>query len=213
MSFVENPAVAASNTGGSVLWFCFLNKLMEVRMIGRTLALICASALVPVAAHAASMTVIGNNPAARECFLAADSDRVRPDAQALCTRALDSGSLRYRDQVATLVNRGVIRFRASQFDGAVADFDAVLARDANQPDALINKGITMLASGGDIDSAVRLLDRGLQGNPQRPWVGYYGRAVANELAGRDTQAYNDYRQAKLLRPEWKLASDALARFN
>jgi hypothetical protein len=77
---------------------------------------------------------------------------------------------------------------------------------------MINSGITMLAAGRDIDAAVALIDEGLQGRPQRPWVGYYGRAVGHELAGRDGAAYRDYLRARELRPSWALPQRALARF-
>ena len=47
----------------------------------------------------------------------------------------------------------------------------------------------MLAAGHDIDQSAAFIERGLAAGPERPWVGYYARAVANELAGRDAAAY------------------------
>lgn len=178
-------------------------------------AILCAGVLLllPAAAAAATLNVIGSTPEAIACFRAADLEVADPDALAFCDRALADDDLKYRDRIATLVNRGIVRFRLQQLDGAVADFDAVLAVERNQPDALINKAIAMLANDGEIDQALAMLDRGLAGTPQRPWVGYYGRAVAHELAGRDALAYRDYRKARELKPGWALAERALSRFS
>lgn len=182
-------------------------------MFARSLLLIGSSLLVASAANAHTINVLGTNADAIACFRAAESEVARPDILRTCTAALESNDLTTRDQMATFVNRGIVRFRIEDFDGAIADFDAALALQPGQPDALINKGITMLAGGAPVDSALALIDQGLAAGPQRPWVGYYGRAVAHELAGRDAQAYRDYRRATELRPGWRPAQAALTRFS
>lgn len=181
-------------------------------MLGRSLLLIGASLLAAGAAQAHSVTVIGNNADAIACYRAADSEDRRPDAVRTCTIAIDEGDLTLHDRMATFVNRGIVRFRLEDFGGAIADFDAAMEIEPGQADAMINKGITMLAAGAEIDSAIALIDRGIAHEPQRPWVGYYGRAVGHELAGRDAQAYRDYRRAQELRPGWAPAEEALSRF-
>ena len=181
-------------------------------MIGKALFACGAAALFAGAANAHSISVLGTNADAAACFRAADSEAQQPDAVDTCSKALRSSDLNRHDQMATLVNRGIVQFRLERFDAAIADFDAAMAVQANQPDAMINRGITMLAAGQDIESSLRYIDDGLQRGPQRPWVGYYGRAAANELAGRDAAAYRDYRRASELRPGWALPRAALARF-
>lgn len=180
-------------------------------MIVRTL-LFGSALLAASAAGAHSITVIGANADAIACFRAADSERERPGAVATCTAALAARDLSSHDRLATFVNRGIVRFRLRDFDGAIADFDEAMRIEPNQPDALVNKGITMLAAGAPVETAAALIEEGLQRGPQRPWVGYYGRGVAHELAGRDAQAYRDYRRAIELRPGWAPAERALARF-
>lgn len=175
-------------------------------------ALLGSAFLIPMAAAASTMTVIGASPAAIACYVAAERGAPGLSDLAACDQAVGEPTLKHRNQLATLNNRGIVRFRLGQFDGANQDFDAVLARESGQPDALINKAIVALASGGDIAIATAMLDRGLAGAPQRPWVGYYGRGVAHELAGRDGQAYRDYRKAAELKPNWTVAKQALARF-
>jgi tetratricopeptide (TPR) repeat protein len=181
-------------------------------MIGKALFAAGAAFAIAGAADAHSIPVLGTNADAVACYRAADSEARRPDAVALCSTALRSTELTSYDQVATFVNRGIVRFRLEDYDAAIDDFDAAMQLEPNQPDAMINRGITMLAAGQDIDASVRYINGGLERNPQRPWVGYYGRAVANELAGRDSAAYRDYRRAQQLQPGWALPRQALARF-
>lgn len=182
-------------------------------MYGKVLFALGAAVAFAGAAQAHSISVLGTNADAIACFRAADSEGRRPDAVATCSKALRDGELTRYDEMATLVNRGIVQFRLENFDAAIADFDAAMAMEPNQPDAMINRGITMLAAGHDVDASLAYIDQGLAGGPQRPWVGYYGRAVANELAGRDADAYRDYRRAQQLRPGWELPRRALARFS
>ena len=178
----------------------------------KTFALIGAVLFVPATAGAAPITVLGASPAGSACYRAADVGVADASALAMCDQAILEAS-RHEHYIASLVNRGIVRFNLGQIEGAQADFDTVLAREPDQADALINKAIVSLAGGGDVDAALAMLDRGLAGSPQRPWVGYYGRAVAHELAGRDALAYRDYRKAEQLKPNWTLAKTALARFS
>lgn len=181
-------------------------------MIARSLLILGASVLAASAAHGQSVTIIGANADALACYRAADSDLRRADALGACALALQA-DLTNHDRMATFINRGVIRFRLEDTSGALSDFESALAIDPRQPDALINKGIAMLADGADIGASLAFIEEGLDRGPQRPWVGYYGRAVAHELAGRDTEAYHDYRRAQELRPGWQPAVQALSRFS
>lgn len=181
-------------------------------MLTRSLLLAGATILAAGAAHAQSITVLGSNADAIACYRAADSETRRPDAVRTCGVALADRDLTDRDRMATLVNRGIVQFRLDNPDAAIADFDAALALQPGQPDALINRGIAMIAGGADLGAAATTIEQGLAGRPQRPWVGYYGLAVAHELAGRDAQAYRDYRRARDMRPGWGPAELALSRF-
>jgi len=182
-------------------------------MFGKTVLALGATVALAGAANAHSITVLGANADAIACFRAADSETRRPDAVDACAAALRNSDLTTYDRMATFVNRGIVRFRLEDFSGAIADFDEAMRIEPNQPDAMINRGITMLAAGHDIDQSADYIERGIAGGPQRPWIGYYGRAVANELAGRDAAAYRDYRRAQELRPGWALPRQALARFS
>ncbi|HEX8527810.1 tetratricopeptide repeat protein [Allosphingosinicella sp.] len=182
-------------------------------MIGKILLALAASLALASPADAHTITVMRSNSDAADCFRAAEDDGARRESLQLCDRALADVTLASHDRMATFVNRGILRSRTGDFDGAFADFDSALAIEPNHPDAMINRGITMLAAGRPIDESKAVIEQGLAREPARPWVGYYGRAVANEMAGRDSAAYHDYRRALALRPGWRLASEALARFS
>ncbi len=174
--------------------------------------LVGVSLAFPAAAQANDLVVWGSHAEAGQCYRQALSDVPRPDALADCNIALQDDSLGQADRLATYVNRGVVKNKLGQFDSAIADFDYVLTRDPRQPDALINKGLAILGQGGSVGTAISLFNTGIAGKSQMPWVGYYGRAFAHEVAREDVLAYQDYQRALALRPEWKLPKTALARF-
>ncbi len=164
------------------------------------------------AANAHTLTIFGRDADAHACYDAARFDTAHEVTLPMCTRAL-AGNLSEHDRMATFVNRGILRMRTRDVDGAISDFDAATAIEADQPDALINKSIALLSRGGSDDVALDLINRALANQPERPWVGYWARAMANELAGRVSEAYYDYRRAEELRPGWAPARQALARFS
>ncbi len=65
----------------------------------------------------------------------------------------------------------------------------------------------------DVDPGGNLISQGLDLNPARPEVAYYTRAIANEALGRTRAAYDDYRQAAALKPEWSEPKNQLKRFS
>lgn len=159
----------------------------------------------------AAVTVIGNTDA-RLCYEAAESGDAGSATIARCDSALKQEGLAVADEVATYVNRGILKLRLGRIDEAVGDFDAAIARDAGEADAYVNKGMAMLKSEGRWREALALFDEGLRRRTRRPAVAYFGRAVANELGGNMKQAYLDYREASLLAPKWRDPQVELARF-
>ncbi|HEX4739222.1 MAG TPA: tetratricopeptide repeat protein [Allosphingosinicella sp.] len=178
--------------------------------IGRTLiAVALAATAVPAGA---AVTVLGST-SARMCFEAADA-RVLPAGNSVdrCNEALAEENLSDYDTVATFVNRGILKMRLGNSDAAIADFDKALARDPNQPEAYLNKGIALLRKPDGWTQAVPLFDSALAKKTRRPALAYYGRGVANELAGHVKQAYYDYREASRIEPNWRDPRQELTRF-
>jgi tetratricopeptide (TPR) repeat protein len=178
---------------------------MAVRKI--MIAALLAACAAPAAA---SIMVIGSTDA-RLCFEAADS-RLLPQPRDMrnCDDALVTGLPGY-EMVATHVNRGILRLRSGLIDAAIADFDAAMTLDPNQPEAYLNKGEALIQRQNPTEAAL-LFTVALEHNTQRPALAHYGRAVANEALGNVREAYQDYRMASELAPDWAAPRADLQRF-
>jgi Flp pilus assembly protein TadD len=64
----------------------------------------------------------------------------------------------------------------------------------------------------NFQEAIAELSRGISGQPSRPERAYFARARAHEETGDLHGAYNDYRAAAQLAPNWEPAQLELARF-
>lgn len=169
------------------------------------------AALLSGSAHAASM-VIGSG-FARMCFDAADSERANASTIAICDRALSEEALSADDHVATYVNRGILRARTSDFAGARSDYDRAIKLDPGEAEAYLNKGALVLKTQGDWKQARDLFDAALERKTRRPEFAYFGRGVAQEIAGDVAGAYADYQKASELAPAWDQPKKELSRFS
>lgn len=168
-------------------------------------ALLCLSTTAP-----AAVTVIGGS-LARTCYEAARSPAKPSSAIRTCDDALGDGSLTRDDEVATYVNRGILRATNGDIAGAVGDYDSALALDAEEPEAWLNKGFVYLRN-GDARGAVPLFDAAVAKKTNEPAMAHYGRAVAHEELGNVRAAYADYVRARDLRPRWSPPQEELRRF-
>jgi tetratricopeptide (TPR) repeat protein len=171
------------------------------------------AALAATAVPAGASVIALGNSSAGLCYKAAD-ERGAPPQVALrwCDEALAAENLARADAAATYVNRGILKLRGGDADGAIADFDDALALDRDEPEAYLNKGMAMLRLPGRTDEAATLFSTAIQKRTRRPAIAYYGRAVAHESAGDAKAAYRDYRQASRLAPDWREPKLELARF-
>ena len=173
---------------------------------------LCAALLAAVSVPAlGAVTVIGNS-SARMCYEAADSPSL-PNVRDMryCDEALAGGAISDHDTIATYVNRGILRLRRSQIDQAIADFDRAIALDPQQPEAYLNKGAALIRINNPTE-ALQLFTAALEYHTRRPEVAHYGRAIANETLGNVRAAYNDYRMASELDPDWSEPQTELRRF-
>lgn len=174
------------------------------------LLIAAAFAVLPFPAIA-GVTVLGAS-SARLCYLAAESPLMpRPQDLRRCDAALDEVATVQRDVIATYVNRGILRLRRGNIDGAMGDFDEALRRDPSEPEAYLNRGSALLRR-DRTDEAVAMYSQALQHNTRRPALAHYGRAMAYELLGNARAAYNDYRRASELDPDWRAPREDLQRF-
>lgn len=173
---------------------------------------VLAAALAALAVPAfGAVTVVGNS-SARMCFEAADSP-MHPAMRDLqhCDAALAEEALSRHDTVATHVNRGILRLRRGQVEAAIADFDRAIEMDPNQPESYLNKGAALIRQNNAAE-ALQLFTIALERNTRRPAIAHFGRAIANEELGNVRAAYQDYRRASELDPDWDDPRTELRRF-
>lgn len=174
--------------------------------------LFAAAALLAATPAVGAVSVIGNS-AARSCYLAAETGGAPTmDVLRFCDDAIRQEALSHDELVATLVNRGILKSRLGDLDGAISDYDAALGRDPDQAEAYLNKGFALLNRPQSGEQAKPLFDTALAKKTRRPELAYYGRGIANELTGEVRAAYQDYRQASLIDPKWRQPKVELARF-
>ncbi|MDB5452802.1 MAG: tetratricopeptide repeat protein [Caulobacteraceae bacterium] len=154
-----------------------------------------------------------NSVYARACSngaLAARAGRYEPGALVPCAKAIESEPLNALGMAQTLVNRGAIRFAGQDRAGALADFNAAIAKKPDFAVAYSNRaGVYMLAR--DFERARADADRAVQldgGNARA----FLMRGGANEMLGKTVEAYLDYQMAAKLDPAWEQPKTELARF-
>jgi len=178
-----------------------------VLRLGATTALTVMTVLVTLGASRGAETVISEG-AARDCFAAALYTRSSPQSIATCSDALDAGSLSREDRTATFVNRGILKERLSDFQGALSDYDQSLALRPDLAEAYLNRGavLTKLARFHD---ALEDLNKAITLSTVSAHIAYYDRGQAREYSGDLTGACADYQKALALQPNYFPASQRL----
>ena len=167
-------------------------------------------AAMPAAAPAGVM-VIGNSPGF-SCYAVARAKDGSREALQRCNDAFRSGLLTFHDEVATYVNRGIVRLYGNDHQGAIADFDKAISLNPAQPESYLNKGVVLVQMGGSSSDAIALFNEALVRKTSRPELAYYSRGVAHEVAGNLNAAYRDYKRAQELAPRWAEPVEELSRF-
>jgi tetratricopeptide (TPR) repeat protein len=129
-----------------------------------------------------------------------------------CDRALTEESQSPEDRAGTFVNRGILRMYAKDFTRALASYEEALKLKPDMAEAYVNKGVALVNLGRD-QEAVAAISQGLKLDIEQPEIAYYSRGVAHEMLGNMRAAYEDYRQAAALKPEWKEPQTQLRRFS
>ena len=166
--------------------------------------------LVSVPAEAA-VKVIGRGFGSL-CYEYARAGHASDDGVESCNRALTEESLTPDDRAATFVNRGILQMYSKDFARALVSYEEALKLEPDLAEAYVNKGVALVNLGRD-QEAVAAISQGLKLNTVRPEIAYYSRGVANEMLGNMRAAYEDYRQAAALKPEWQDPRTQLRRFS
>jgi tetratricopeptide (TPR) repeat protein len=185
---------------------------MEPGMRIRILSLTCAVwiGLGMTAASAQILVSIGNSRA-RSCYLGAKNGFASDDLIKLCSSSLEEENLSPKDRAATYDNRGILENSLGRLDRALASFNAAIAIDASLGDAYVNRG-TVLIRQKKYEDALAEIDKGIGLGMAFLHIGYYNRAVAEELLGRYRDAYYDYMHTLEIEPNFAAARERLKFF-
>jgi tetratricopeptide (TPR) repeat protein len=154
---------------------------------------------------------LGASQASR-CFTFARQGSVTRAAVDACGIALTEEPLTPRSRAGTLVNRGVLHMNRGDHEAAGADFEAALQLQPRLGEAYFNRGSLRVAV-GRLAEGVADIDESLRLGFDQPEKAYYNRAVAREKLSDPRGAYEDYREAARLKPDWELPRAELARFS
>jgi tetratricopeptide (TPR) repeat protein len=171
---------------------------------------VTAACIVAAGSARAAVTVLGPGPA-QECFKIAEEGGDAREGVERCTFALQQSPLSSSDRAATFVNRGVLRLSLHQDVEAFADINSGIAIEPDLGDAYVDRGAAAISL-GQYDDALKDLTKGIALGPHRPQVAYYDRAIVYEHNGDIRSAYEDYRRALDVAPDFGPAAIELKRF-
>lgn len=158
----------------------------------------------------ATAVVVGNG-LAHSCYVIAQYNGDPREGMEVCTRALEQMPMSKMDRASTLVNRGVLRVKLGQPYDALADYERAIAIEPTLAQAYVDRSAALISL-KRYDEAVKSADEGLSRKPTQPEIAYYNRAVAEEALGNVKGAYQDFKQAVALVPEFTAASEQLKQF-
>jgi tetratricopeptide (TPR) repeat protein len=177
----------------------------------RLLAAACVALGLFSAPSQAQIIVVGSG-AANACWRAAEFGMGNMNIGfAACSRALAQPGQSTYNKAATYVNRAVLRMRAGDNSGALADADAATSFSPNMGEAHVNRGAALLNLMRP-DQALTAIDLGLDRGTKRLHLVYYNRAAAKYLLGDIPGSYYDYIASSEADPEYAPAIEALSHF-
>ena len=177
----------------------------------RYLALACLAVGLLSTPSQAQVFVVGNG-AANACWRGAEFGGDNLDyAFQECSRALAQPQTSLYNKAATYVNRAVLRMRAGDNSGALADANAAANISSRMGEAHVNRGAALLNLMRP-EQALEAIDLGLEIGTKRLHLVYYNRASAKYLLGDISGAYYDYQMSAEINPEFGLATEALSHF-
>ena len=181
---------------------------MKVRF--SDLIVVSAVACLAASGAQAAVTVLGNG-AAHSCYEFAEFGGNSTDGTTTCSFALEQTTLSVKDRAATLVNRGILRARRNESEGALADYDQGIMLNPSLGEAYVDRGAVMLVL-KRYDDALGDFDKGISLGANRIEIAYYDRAIVDEALGNIRAAYADYKKAVEIKPDFTLATEQLSRF-
>jgi len=193
---------------------------MKASAIGAVAVL--GAVCLPGAAFAQAISVFGGGygescwrAAVASTFLhmgsASMEARWKADSIATCDDALSGAVLDRRDRAATLVNRSILEMSRENYAAAEKNLDDALVLLPKLPEAHVDLGSTLINM-KKYDEGVKETELGIQLGTKEPERAWYNLGIGYERMGNIQKAYESYRQASLLDPNWQEPKDEMARF-
>lgn len=177
----------------------------------RTALLLSACLIVGLSAsvpNAGAATIVLGSGLANDCYKQAEFGR--DDNTVACDRALEEPMVNH-DRAATYVNRSVLRLRAKNAAGALADCETSIRINSELGEAFVNRGAALISLGRPAE-AIESLTHAIALGARKLHYAYYDRALAREDVGDVRGAYEDYKRALEISPNFGLAAEQLKRF-
>lgn len=177
---------------------------------------ISALAIVALAAPQASaqgaVTVFGGG-LGQACYEAVElGDGPVGRALELCTRALETETMKRRDRAATYTNRGILFMRQGNNTRAMWDYQRGLELMPDLQETKVNLGAA-LYNLQRYPEAMAALNEGIGTDDiEAKAIAHYNRGLTYEKLGNIQLAYEDFREALILKPDFALAATQMQRF-
>jgi len=176
------------------------------------IALLAVMCIAAFPASTTAQTVVTHGVGlAHDCYIYARAGNDPRSGIGVCDDALKHEMLTAKDQAATYDNRGVMLDAIGRVDEAAEDFNAAIRLDPKLGDPYVNLG-SMLIKKRQYEAALDHINKGLDLGLNFPHIGYYDRAVAEQLMGRYKEAYYDYKKVLELEPSYAPATERLKDF-
>jgi tetratricopeptide (TPR) repeat protein len=172
---------------------------------------VAALASLPASAQGA-VTVVGGG-LAQDCYEAVEHGE-GPVSRAveLCTRALELETMKRRDRAATYTNRGILFMRVGNNTRAMWDYQRGLDLMPDLQETKVNLGAA-LYNLQRYEEAMTALNAGIgTDDVEARAVAHYNRGLTYEKLGNIQLAYEDFREALILKPDFALAATQMQRF-
>ena len=156
-----------------------------------------------------NMRMLYSTDPALECYRTARDGVELKFGLEHCNTAVIDPMMNYRAQ--TFVNRGIIRYDMGDHRGALNDFGNALEYNPALGDAYLNQALVLVAEKRPTE-AMAAISQGIALGATNIQVAYYSRGEIEDDAGHYAQAYRDYKQALMVKPDYAPAQRQLARF-
>lgn len=175
-------------------------------------ALLALSATILIAASASAQVFVIGGGLGGDCYNETKNATTSfKRAEKICTRALTEDPMTRANRAATFANRGILRMRHGEYDSSLQDFANAIEMQPELGAAYLNQGAAYIYK-RNFPAAITALDQAIALNSDQIHAAYYNRAIAREQSGDVPGAYDDFKTASELMPDWPQVVAQLERF-